>query len=347
MGDRHTRWARNRGIALHLSTTEQHEQNGAAEAYNKAIEHKTQSTIAHALPDLDPRYWSPVIEHGITYLRNRSPCRRLPVTPYEAWTGNKPHLANIRVIGCKAYVHKLTADMDKLIGSKANVQRLLGFKGNGQYLVTTDNPKQPQWRYDVDFDEPHPNCTSITKSNDDNNQDPRPDDGETLASELGGETDKATLQPKRVITDTEINESPNKRQRQRAADHESPNANHTGYDHEPQRDSHDHEPPHTGYELPHITNHEPTRRDHESQTRATTPPGYMSKTRPKSVGIDAPPTDLIQEGKRKRKPKHHYWYHQNDASNFNLLLFILMTASLATEPYEPTSYDDARYHSGR
>lgn len=30
-----------------------------------------------------------------------------------------------------------------------------------------------------------------------------------------------------------------------------------------------------------------------------------------------------------------------------MLLFILMTASLATEPYEPTLYDDARYYSGR
>lgn len=122
---------RNRGIAIYLSSTEQYEQNGAAEAYNKAIEHKTQSTINYASPDLDPRYQSLVIEYGITYLRNRLLCRRLLVTLYEAQTGNKLYLSNIRIIGYKAYVYKLTAEIDKLIGSKANVQRLLRFKGNG------------------------------------------------------------------------------------------------------------------------------------------------------------------------------------------------------------------------
>lgn len=342
IGESHARWSRNRGITHYLSSTEQHQQNGTAEAYNKTIEHKTQSTLLSA-PNLDARYWSPVIEHRITYIRNRSLCRRLTVTPYEAWTGDKPHLANIRIIGCKAYVHKLTAEMSKLVGTKAKIERLLGFKGNGHYLVTSDNPKRPQWRYDVDFNEPHPNCTNTTECESDGDVSESHNNGDdgAMASELGGEIDQATHQPKRVITATD--ESPNK-QRRRTVDHESPNANQTGHGHdqESQSDSHehDHESPHTG--------HEPTRTDHES--RPTTPPGYASKTRPKTVGIDAPPSELIQQGKRKRKPKHHYWHHQNDASkftNFNMLLFILMTASLATEPYEPTSYDDARHHSGR
>lgn len=144
------------------------------------------------------------------------------------------------------------------------------------------------------------------------------------------------------------NEPPNKRQR--AESYESPNANYIGLDYELQRDSYgdnrDQELLHLGYES--LYNYELVRRNYE--LRATTLPGYVSRIRPKSVGIDAPPTELIQDGKRKRKPKHYYWQYQNDASQFtgfNMLLFILMNALLATEPYEPTSYDDARYRSGK
>lgn len=65
----------------------------------------------------------------------------------------------------------------------------------------------------------------------------------------------------------------------------------------------DYELPYLGYELPYEghellytdyepTNYEPTRRDYE--LRATTLPGYVSKTRPKLVSIDALPTELIQ-----------------------------------------------------
>lgn len=103
-----------------------------------------------------------------------------------------------------------------------------------------------------------------------------------------------------ITTDSE---SLNKRRR---TDTELPNYTGYGYNRESQRDSYDdidYELPRVGYESTYTTNYEPTR---NYELRATTPPGYMSKTRPKSVGIDALPTELIQEGKRKRKPKHYY-----------------------------------------
>lgn len=94
IGESYVIQTKSRGITYYLSSTEQYEQNSAAEAYNKAIKHKTQSTLL-SLPRLNLRYQSLVIEHRITYLRNRLPCRRLIVTPYEVQIGNKLHLANI------------------------------------------------------------------------------------------------------------------------------------------------------------------------------------------------------------------------------------------------------------
>lgn len=52
----------------------------------------------------------------------------------------------------------------------------------------------------------------------------------------------------------------------------------------------DYELPQTGHELLY-TNYDPIRRDYES--RAITLLGYVSKIRPKSVGIDALSAELI------------------------------------------------------
>lgn len=133
------------------------------------------------------------------YIRNRLLYRRLTVTLYEAQTGNKLYLANIRIIRYKAYVYKLTANISKLVGTKARIERLLGFKGNGYYLVTLDNPKQLQQRFNVDFDELYPNCTSVTEY-DSNDYEPITDN--PIASELEGDDSIATQ--KRVITTNEL-----------------------------------------------------------------------------------------------------------------------------------------------
>lgn len=89
-----------------------------------------------------------------------------------------------------------------------------------------------------------------------------------------------------IIADSE---SLNKRRR---TDPELPNYIGYGYNYKSQRDSYDdidYELPRVGYEL-YTTNYELTR---NYELQVTTPPGYVSKTRPKLVGIDALPTKLI------------------------------------------------------
>lgn len=103
-----------------------------------------------------------------------------------------------------------------------------------------------------------------------------------------------------IIVDSK---SLNKRRR---ADTELPNYTGYGYNRESQRDSYDdidYELPRAGYELIYTANYELTQ---NYELRVIISPGYISKIRPKSVGIDALPAELIQEGKRKRKPKHYY-----------------------------------------
>jgi hypothetical protein len=49
------------------------------------------------------------------YVRNRCSTRALlNMTPFEAWTGQKPSLSNLRLFGCCAYVHALAKNRSKL-----------------------------------------------------------------------------------------------------------------------------------------------------------------------------------------------------------------------------------------
>jgi hypothetical protein len=68
---------------MSYTDTEQHQANGYAEVLNRIIEDKLAPTLLAAR--LDIRWWPYILEHGITYVRNRSPYVRHGITPYEAW----------------------------------------------------------------------------------------------------------------------------------------------------------------------------------------------------------------------------------------------------------------------
>lgn len=157
--------------------------------------------------------------------------------------------------------------MNKLIGTKARVKRLLGFKGNGYYLVTSDNLKRLQQRYDVNFNELYPNYIRITEY--DSNNDVESITNEATTLELEGESVTITQKRATIVADELLNK------RYYTVDYESP---HIGY-----------ELLYTGYEP---TNYELTQRDYK--LRVTTLLGYVSKIRPKTVGINILPTELIQ-----------------------------------------------------
>lgn len=63
---------------------------------------------------LSCQFWGEAIRHTI-YLLNRLPTRSVTgVTPYEAWSGCKPHIGHIHVFGCVAHMRVLGVNMNKL-----------------------------------------------------------------------------------------------------------------------------------------------------------------------------------------------------------------------------------------
>lgn len=62
-----------------------------------------QSMIHHA--KIDPGYGAEAVDN-VVYTLNRTCSRLLPeITPFEAYTGNKPSLSRMLPFGCKVYTH--------------------------------------------------------------------------------------------------------------------------------------------------------------------------------------------------------------------------------------------------
>lgn len=72
------------------------------------------------------RFWAEALSMAV-YLRNQSPTKAVEgMTPFQAWTAEKPNEEHLRVFGCAAYVH-VTKDKWKKLDSKSRKCVLLGY----------------------------------------------------------------------------------------------------------------------------------------------------------------------------------------------------------------------------
>ena len=112
------------GIRHELTTPKTPEQNGVSERMNRTIVETARCMLADA--NLPRRFWAEAVATAV-YLRNRSPTTAVNgMTPYEALTGDKPHVDILRVFGCLAYVH-IPKDERRKFDSKSRKCIFLGY----------------------------------------------------------------------------------------------------------------------------------------------------------------------------------------------------------------------------
>jgi len=77
------------------------QENGLAERTNRTIVEMARLLLKDA--NLPNSYWSFAVNYAV-HIINRSPTRTLKnsLTPFEAYTGNKPSIAHLCIFGCKA-----------------------------------------------------------------------------------------------------------------------------------------------------------------------------------------------------------------------------------------------------
>ena len=91
------------GVKHELTIPKNPEQNGVAERMNRTLVETVRSMLSCA--NLPHKFWGEALSTA-AYLRNRSPTKVVKgMTPYEAWTGEKPKVDHLRIFGCQAFVH--------------------------------------------------------------------------------------------------------------------------------------------------------------------------------------------------------------------------------------------------
>jgi transposase InsO family protein len=130
-----TAYLRANGITRQTTPPHTPEHNGVAERANRTLVESAKCMMHTS--GLPPTYWAWALATA-AFLRNRSPTRALHrKTPYEAWTGNKPSLAGLRVFGCLAYVHIPKANRTKL-DYKARVCVFVGYSMQSKAYLCYD-----------------------------------------------------------------------------------------------------------------------------------------------------------------------------------------------------------------
>ena len=119
------------GIRHELSVPKTPEQNGVAERLNQTLVESVRSMLSYA--KLPQKFWA----EAAVYLRNRITTKAVTgMTPFEAWSGEKPGVGHLRAFGCAANAH-VTKDERKKLDAKAKKFILLGYgtetKGYRQY----------------------------------------------------------------------------------------------------------------------------------------------------------------------------------------------------------------------
>lgn len=123
--------------------------NGVAQRANRTLIEKVRCMLHHS--GLSESYWVEGLLTA-THLKNISPTTAVEEgrTPYELWWGRKPSLKNLRVFGCKAYVHVPNQRRTKL-ESKTIEGFLIGYTSDKKYrILTKDGVRRSR---DVVFDE--------------------------------------------------------------------------------------------------------------------------------------------------------------------------------------------------
>jgi hypothetical protein len=152
IGDMRTQWE-DAGTWLQLSIAYTHNQNGVVErAIRTIMEHAVSILDDTKMPN---NLWYEVCL-TITYLGNLLPHSHLhndAPTPIQAFTGKKPNLSHLRVIGSKAHVLIPKEVREHKFKPRAVIGRLVGYNGVNQYRMWVPEMNTIVWGRNITLNE--------------------------------------------------------------------------------------------------------------------------------------------------------------------------------------------------
>nr|GFC77390.1 retrotransposon protein, putative, unclassified [Tanacetum cinerariifolium] len=103
-----------------------------------------------SMPDV---LWGEAVSHSV-YVLNRAHTKALKEsTPYEMWTGRKPHIAHLRAFGCVAHMRVAKGHLNKLDERSMRLVHLGIEKGTKAYRLLDPDIRKMYVSRDVVFKE--------------------------------------------------------------------------------------------------------------------------------------------------------------------------------------------------
>ena len=119
-----TNWLSLRGTTQQTTPSYSSQSNGVAERGNRKIQNKAKTMMLES--KLPGSLWGEVMLTSCV-LRNLTPASSLSVTSLEMWSGKRPLVAHLRVVGCKAFCPFEAVQMVGKFGAKAWVGVVVGY----------------------------------------------------------------------------------------------------------------------------------------------------------------------------------------------------------------------------
>ena len=91
------------GFIVELTGSDNSKQNSLVERPHRDLAQMMRCMLHSS--GLGPEYWSHAIVQAV-FIKNRVPHRSLGMSPYQAFTGKKPNLSNLRIFGSRVYARK-------------------------------------------------------------------------------------------------------------------------------------------------------------------------------------------------------------------------------------------------
>lgn len=126
------------------------QQNGCSERENRTIV-ETARAMMHCHGSIPQVLWADLINCAAYILNRTGPSSEVEKTPYELWTGRKPNIKHLRIIGSVCYPH-VPKQRRKKMEKKAQKGILVGYDECGYRIWIKENNKLVRSR-DVVFNE--------------------------------------------------------------------------------------------------------------------------------------------------------------------------------------------------
>ncbi|CAB0020139.1 unnamed protein product [Nesidiocoris tenuis] len=142
---------RKNGIKQRLTMPYTPEQNGCSERENRTLI-ETARTLMHSRAKLPQGLWSELANTARYILNLTGPTTVVGKSPMELWTGKKPSVKHLKIIGSECYVHVPKQQRTKL-SKKAVKGVLVGYENTEGYRVWCKETNRILRSRDVIFDE--------------------------------------------------------------------------------------------------------------------------------------------------------------------------------------------------